>query len=219
MTEITAWQMFFMGGPLMWPIFFSSVFVLSVTIDKALLFSSLDKDTRPLKENVFSEVRKNNIKGAMAVCDGSRSLCARLFKLGLIKFGGSKEEIIQSMDEAAVSVIVGLERSLPAIAMIAQVAPLLGLLGTVLGLGSAFHVVQIHAQALNPLMVSDIAAGVWQSLVVTVAGLVVGVMATIAYNYFCTRLNLTVREMERNAADLANFMTRISDGTEPGARG
>ncbi len=218
MTEITAWQLFLLGGPMMWPIFFSSVFVLAVVIEKSVLFSSLEKDTHLLKENVFAEIRNNNIKGAMAACDRSPSFSARLFKAGLIKFGASKDEISQAMDEVVVFEVPQLEKMLPALAMIAQAVPLLGLLGTALGLAVTFHVVQVHAQVLNPVSVGDIAAGVWQSLIATIAGLIVGITALMAYNYICARLDLAVCAMEKNAADLVNFMTRISDVADPGER-
>ena len=215
MTDITVWQFFLMGGPLMWPILLASVFLLTVIIDKAAAFSLVEMEARSLKENVFSEVRKNNIKGALAACDGSRSFCGRLFKAGLVRSGGPKEEIARAMEEVVAFEMPRLEKTMPAIATISQVAPLLGLLGTILGLGSTFHIIQVHAQALNPVTVEDIAAGVWQSLISTVFGLIVGITAILTYNYFVTRLHLAVRGMEKNAADLVNFMMRISDAADP----
>ncbi len=213
--EITAWQLFLMGGPLMWPIVVLSIFLLATIMDRCFTFSLMDKDVPVLKEKVFAEVRKNNIKGAIVACDISRSITSRLFKAGLIKFGGSKEDIVQAMDEVITFEVPQLERFLPAMATISQVAPLLGLLGTVLGLASTFHIIQVHAQALNPVTVADIARGVWQSFVTTVSGLVVGIAAVIAYNHFCARLELALRRVEKNAADLVTFMLRVSEMTDP----
>jgi biopolymer transport protein ExbB len=209
--DISPWQLIVMGGPVMVPIFICSVFALTIVIQKFSYFRSLDTDALSLKDLVLNEVRQNNIKEAVLACDASGSWAAPILKAGLIKFGGSRQEITDAMDEAARFEVPRIERGMTVLSTIASVTPLLGLLGTVLGLCGAFHIIQMRAAAMNPVTPGDIAGGIWQALITTVFGLVVAIPAFIIYNYFVDRVHGIVRDMERTASRLADLMTRVSD--------
>jgi biopolymer transport protein ExbB len=181
-----------------------------VIIRKTVQFRSMDADARLLRDRVFALVRENNIKDAVSACDTSASWGGPVFRAGLLRFGSSRREIVDAMQEAARFEVPGLEQGLGALATIAGVAPLMGLLGTVLGLCGAFHTIQIRAAAMNPATAGDIAGGIWQALITTVFGLLVTIPSFLAHNHFVNSLHLAVRDMEKDAARLADLLTRVS---------
>ncbi len=210
-TEITPWQLFLMGGPVMWPILACSIAAVTIVIEKTFFFLSVEKNERILSLQLMAMARNYNIKEAVAVCGSSDSLSARVMKAGLLEFGASKDDVVKVMEEAARFEVPHLEKGMGALSTIASVTPLLGLLGTVLGLCNAFHTIQVRALAMNPVTPGDIAGGVWQALLTTVAGLVVAIPSFIAYNYFVARASRIIRDMEKAAAELAQLITRASD--------
>ncbi len=209
--EVSPWQLILMGGPVMVPILICSIFALTIVIKRFNYFWSLDTDLRSLKDVVLGFVRQDKIKEAVMACDASTSWAAPILKSGLVKFGGSREEIVDAMQDAAQFEVPKLEKGLPMLSTIASITPLLGLLGTVLGLCGAFHTIQVRAVAMNPVTPGDIAGGIWQALITTVVSLVVAIPAFIAYNYFVNRVHLVIRDMEKVSSRVSDLMTRITD--------
>ena len=209
--EVTPLQLLMMGGPVMVPILICSVFALAIVIQKIIFFRSLEAEASLLRDRVLDKVRANNIKDAVGVCDASSAWGAAVLKSGLVKFGMSRQEIIDAMDEVARLELPALEKGMVILSTIASMTPLVGLLGTVLGLCGAFHTIQVRALAMNPVTPGDIAGGIWQALITTVFSLVVAIPAFMAYNYFVHRIHLVVRDIEKTAARLADLMTRVSD--------
>ena len=97
---------------------------------------------------------------------------------------------------------------MPILSTIAHITPLLGLLGTVVGMVRCFQVIQEKSTSLNPVSPGDLAGGIWQALVTTVAGLAVAIPAYVAYNYLINKVDGFVLEMERSATDLVNILTQ-----------
>ena len=209
--QISPWQLFVMGGPVLVPIFICSVFALTIVIQKFDDLRSFDADIRRLKDAVLLQVRQNNIKEAMRACDASSSSAAAVLKAGLIKFGASRQEITDAMEHAARFEVPKLEKGIVILSTVASITPLLGLLGTILGLCGAFHTIQVRAAAMNPVTPGDIAGGIWQALIATVVSLVVAIPVFMVHNYFVNRVHRTVRDMEKAASRLADLMTRVSD--------
>ncbi len=207
MTEMTPWQLFLMGGPLMWPILLCSVFSLTIIIQKMSGLFILSRDTQLLEQKVLTAVRGNGIKEAIIICDKHPVPLAIVFKSGLLKYSTSRNEIVDAMQEAIKFEIPLLEKGMSSLSTIVTLAPLMGFLGTVVGLCHAFHMVQIRAAALNPLTSGDIAYGIWQALISTAGGLTVGAIALVVHNYLVAQIFQTVRSMERAASDLLELMT------------
>lgn len=212
-TQISPWQLFLLGGPVMWPILLCSIFALAIVIEKFFYYSSINVDMAALKERIFEAIKKNDLKGAVILCEGVRSPVAKVLRAGLLKFGDPKREIVESMEEASQFEVPHLEKRLSGLSTIGNVATLLGLLGTVMGMCTSFHTIQVRAAAMNPVTPGDIAGGIWQALITTVAGLIVAIPAFVAYNYFVSCANKYVLQMEKSALDLANFIAHFSTGT------
>ena len=210
MWEINPGELFFLGGPLMWPILLCSIFAMGVVVEKLLFFHSIKEDLPALKNKIFEAVSKNDIKQAMIVCDLSGSPIAKVLKSGLSQYGRGRQEVEAAMDGASRFEVHLLEQRLPALAAIGQVAPLLGFLGTVTGMCVLFHTMSVRAQAMNQLVPGNISGGLWQALITTVAGLVVMIPSVLAHSYLVNAEINYIIQMEKAAFDLAHFFDHIS---------
>ncbi len=208
--EMSAWSLIKAGGPIMAPILLCSMFALGIIIEKLIYFASIKTNVQELKKTIFEQVKNNNIKEAVETCENVRSPIARILKGGLIKFGADREEIKESMEDASLYEIPKLESRLTALATIAHITPLLGLLGTVTGMTASFHTIQVRAASLNPVTPGDLAGGIGEALLTTVAGLMIAIPTFVAYNYFINRINHFVLDMERAASELVNLMCQMA---------
>ena len=209
--EMNAWVLIKAGGPIMAPIILCSVFALGIVIEKFFYFLHIKTNVPRLKRQIFDRIKSNRIKESIELCDRSNSPVAKILKSGIIKFGASREEIKESMEDISLFEIPKLESRLSALATIAHISPLLGLLGTVTGMTASFHTIQVRAASLNPVTPGDLAGGIGEALLTTVAGLIVAIPTFVAYNYFVHRTNHFVLEMERGATELVNFIFQITE--------
>ena len=216
--EMNAWSLIKSGGPIMAPIILCSVLALGIVIEKLLYFSFIKTNVASLKRQVFDRIKSNRIKESIELCDSNRSPVAKILKAGILKFGAPREEIKETMEDISLFEIPKLENRLGALATIAHISPLLGLLGTVTGMTASFHTIQVRAASLNPVTPGDLAGGIGEALLTTVAGLMVAIPTFVAYNYFVNRTNHFVLEMERGATELVNFICQIAE-TQPSTTG
>ncbi len=208
---MNAWELIKMGGPLMVPILLCSLFALGIVIEKLIHFSMVQTNVAQLKINVFGLLKDNKIKEAVRLCDASPSPVAKILKAGILKFGAPREEIKESMEDASLFEIPKLENRLGALGTIAHISPLLGLLGTVTGMTTCFHTIQVRAASLNPVTPGDLAGGIGEALITTVAGLMVAIPTFVAYNYCVSRINRFTLDMERAATELVNLMCHMTE--------
>ena len=195
----------------MWPILLCSIFFLAAAIERVSFFLTSTKDPAELRKKVIGAVKRGDMAEALKVCEASPSLVARIFKAGLLKSGESREEIVLAMDREAQEQVPRIEKWLPALSMIANIAPLLGFLGTALGLASSFHIVQMRSSAMGPVALSHVSIGIWQALIVTIAGLLVGISSALVYNGCVVWAHHVIIRMEKEATDLADFLSYLSD--------
>lgn len=198
------------GGPIMWPILLCSVFSLAIIIEKIIYFASIKTNMQELKEQVFENFRNNKIKQAIQLCETNKSPVAKILKAGIIKSTSSREEMKQSMEDASLYEIPKLESRLSALSTISNITPLLGLLGTVIGMTNCFFVIKERAASLNPVTPGDLAGGIGQALLTTIAGLLIAIPAFIIYNYFISKVNSFVLEMEKGSTELIQLTGQIS---------
>jgi biopolymer transport protein ExbB len=107
-----------------------------------------------------------------------------------------------------------LEKNLNALATIAHISPLLGLLGTVTGMLRCFQIIQQKATTLNPVNPGDLAGGIWEALITTVAGLIVAIPTYVAYNYLVNQADNLVLDMETAATELINILSQRREERE-----
>lgn len=193
------------GGILMWPILLCSIVGLAIVIERLITLRRASIDTREFMDTMRQVLRQNRVQDAIQICEETDAPVARILKAGILKHNKSKEEIREAVEDAGHLELPRLERYLAALATCSNIAPLLGLLGTVQGMIMAFAQIQNKRGQVNP---ADLAEGISTALYTTAAGLTVAIPLIVLYNYFVTRVDNMVIEMEISSAELVELLTR-----------
>jgi biopolymer transport protein ExbB len=201
------WKIFLKGGPLMWPILLCSVFALAIIIDRLWYIHKIRIDTRQFLNRILDKMKRHQIKEALEICEKRRNPISQILKAGILKYDRGRQKIKEAIEDAALYEEPLLERNMTGLATVAHISPLLGLLGTVVGLVRCFQIIQVKSTALEAVSPGDLAGGIWVALLTTVAGLIVAIPAFVAYNYLVSRINHFILEMEKASTELVNFLT------------
>lgn len=194
------------GGMVMVPIILCSIFGCAIAIEKKWQLHKAKIDTEKFLKEILDTIKKLNIKHAVSICDSTKSPISRILRAGISKYDQNKEEIKQAMEDASLYEIPKLEKNLTALATIAHIAPLLGLLGTVTGLVRCFQVIE-RSSSFAPINPGSLAGGIWEALITTVGGLIVAIPMFVIYNYLVSTVNSFILDMERSATELINFVS------------
>lgn len=211
MNDIHSHQLLILGGPAMIPILISSVVALTIMLSKFNDFRKTRADLPQLKTDVFALVRANKIKAAVILCENNGSALSRVLRSGLLEFGNTRDEIKDAVSTAVSLEITKLERGLTPLITIANVTPLFGILGTVLGMAVIFQTISVRSAGMEPVTVQDLAGGIWQALLTTIAGLVVAIPSFVAYNYFVAEVSQNVNQLEQAGEELVHNLTHLNE--------
>ena len=204
------------GGHFMWPILVLAVIALGVVIERYRSLKMLTSiNQAELRERVLDLMHADRVKEALVLCNKARGPEAAILSVGIRKFlllrhldydaDRIEQEVSKAMDDYGVHIVAALERHLPILATIASVAPMLGSVGTVVGMVILFK--DIAAMKATEQIVKIAAAGIQVKLIVTVWGLLVGIPAYVAYNYFTTLIHRYVLQVEETATELMESVT------------
>ncbi len=208
------WELVQKGGPMMYLILVASVIAFGVVIERLYNLNKARIDASKFMDNIVNVLKRNKIIEAIEICNSTPGPIAHIIKAGILKHDRSKPEIREAVEEAAQLEIPRLEKNLPVLATIAHIAPLLGLVGTVTGMIKSFQVIQQKAAAMVPVNPGDLAGGILEALLATLAGLLVAIPTYIAYNYLVSQVDNLVYDMETSATDLVNLLSSRRDTYE-----
>ena len=204
-TQMQIFKIIVAGGILMIPIGICSILALAIVIERFWSLRRATIDTRGFMDTMRQVLRQNRIQDAVEICDEVDAPIARIMRAGILKYNRTKDDIREAIEDAGHLEIPRLERYMSALATCASVAPLLGLLGTVQGMIKCFAQIQAMEGLVSP---SDLAEGIGNALVTTAAGLTVAIPTLVAYNYFVTRVENMILEMEISSSELIELLTR-----------
>ncbi|OIO79604.1 MAG: biopolymer transporter ExbB [Candidatus Omnitrophica bacterium CG_4_8_14_3_um_filter_43_15] len=196
------------GGPVMYPIILCSILAFTIVIERLYHLRRAKIDTRKFMDEIANILRRNKIMDAVELCDKTPGPIPYILKAGIMKHDRPRAEIKEAIEDAGLYEVPRLEKNVTVLATIAHIAPLLGLLGTVTGMVRCFQTIQQKSTAFHPVSPGDLAGGIWEALITTVAGLSVGIPTLVAYNYFVNRISNFVLDMEKAAIDLVNMLTQ-----------
>jgi biopolymer transport protein ExbB len=205
------WDVIQRGGPLMYLIILCSIVAMAVVIERLYHLHRAKIDIGRFMEGISNVLKRNRIMEAIDLCDKTPGPIAYIIKAGILKHDRSRQEIKEAIEDAGVYEVPRLEKNLGALATIAHISPLLGLLGTVTGMVRAFQVIQEKATAFHPVSPGSLAGGIWEALITTVAGLIVAIPTFVAYNYLVSRVKGFIIEMERASTDLVNILSQKTE--------
>jgi biopolymer transport protein ExbB len=192
------------GGPLMWVIALLGLIALIIFLERLLLYHRSQIHALDFASGVRNALRRGNVPEAIAICDETAGPVARIVKTVVTLRHLLPNEIREAVQDTARAEVARLEKRLVVLATIAQIAPLIGFLGTVMGMIQMFRVIQ-DAQLPSP---GQLAGGVWVALLTTAAGLAVAVPTYVGYNYLVSRVQQLVLDMEKAANEIVNHLTR-----------
>jgi biopolymer transport protein ExbB len=203
------------GGLFMYPILLMGIVAAGVIIERYRSLKMLSTDSEELRSRVQELLNADNVEEALQLCHGEQGPVPAILSSGLRKFlvlrrlnydaGRIEEQVVKSMDDYSVHVVAALERHLPVLATVSSVAPMLGFLGTVSGMIKSFQ--DIVEQMGETNIVESAAHGISQALLTTCFGLIIGIPAFIAFNYFTSVINRFVLEVEESATELIEAVT------------
>lgn len=191
------------GGWLMLPILISSLVALAIIIERYIVIRKSRLNVPAFLVKVRGMLREGKIESAIEFCKEEKTPAAFIVRKGLRKHHLGHERVKEAIETAGRQEVTRLEKGLSILATISGVAPLLGFLGTVTGMISAFRRIEDLQGAANP---SDLAGGIWEALITTAFGLAVGIIAYTFYNYLVSAVKKLVVEMEVVSNDVVDTL-------------
>lgn len=199
----------------MWTILLMAIFAFGVILERYRLLLMVPTDDKVLRGKVLALLRSDQVDEALELCHKTGGPIAAILAAGIRKFavlrrldydpGRIEEQVVKSMDDYSVHIFAALERHLPILGTISSVAPMLGSVGTVAGMIVLFQ--GIVDQIGQVSIIEAAAKGIKGKLVTTLFGLIVGIFAYVAYNYFTTVINRYVLSVEESATELMEGVT------------
>jgi biopolymer transport protein ExbB len=192
------------GGPMIWVIVFASAVAIAVFVERVLHYHRAQINSMEFLNGVRNVLKRENVVEALSICDATPGPVARLVKVAILNRDKGRDGVREALEEAGLVEVPPLEEKLNLLATIAQIAPLLGLLGTALGFIRVFSKLQAQGTMAN---VQQLSGGIWEALICTAAGLAVAIPCYAAYNYLVSRVNAIVLDMEKAATEIVNIVT------------
>ena len=196
------------GGPLVWLILLCSVTALGVFFERLLSLHRSSIHTGDFLRGLANLLRRKNFTEALQECAGSPGPVPRVLHAVILKHGAARSELREIAQEAGQLEVPRLERNLPLLGTIAYATPLIGLLGTVLGLLSAFQQISAHGGYATA---AEIAGGVYESLLTSAAALTVAIPAFVAHSYLSARVSAVLHDIERAAIETIEILCGPDD--------
>lgn len=205
---VNVWELAVKGGWIMIVLALLSVVGVYIFIERFTTLRKAVKKNPRFMERVRDNVKDNDIKSAMNYCMNEDTPIARVVERGLKNINLSATAIREGLDNSANMEVAALEKGLPILSTIAAVGPMIGFLGTVTGMVSAFWEM---ANAGNNIDISLLSGGIYEAMVTTVGGLIVGIVAIFAYNFLVIRVDKVQNDLENG---IISFMEIVHEKKE-----
>jgi len=192
------------GGWLMIFIGIFSLIALGIFIERLMVLRKAKINLNAFLIKIRQYLNKHDYENALIVCSNTPGPISNVLEKGIRLRGQSREEIKDAIESAGRAEIYQLEKGFAALATISGVAPLTGFLGTVTGMIQAFMRIQELGGNVNATV---LAGGIWEALITTAAGLLVGILTLLAYNFLVTKVQRLVFELEVSSTNLLELLT------------
>ena len=202
-SEMSLWQLCVDGGWIMIVLAVLLVVAIYIFIERALVINKAGKEDNTFMQRIKDYMHYGEIESARLLCKNSDSPYSRLIAKGLSRIGRPMNDVLVTIENTGNLEVANLSKGLPWLVTTAAGAPMLGFLGTVIGMVQSFYAI---AQSGNSAQIGSFADGIYTALVTTVAGLIVGILALFAYNYLVSRVNKVMNLMEARTMDFMDLL-------------
>ncbi len=191
------------GGILMIPILLSSVIAIYIFVERVLTINKANQSPDSFIGKIKELVQRGDINGAKITCAQFDTPVARMIEKGISRIGSPLKNIEASIENVGKLELFKLEKNLSILATISGAAPMMGFLGTVIGMVEAFISIAQEEGTVSPKLLSS---GIYTAMITTVAGLLVGIIAYLGYNYLVTRVSKVVHKMEYSSIEFIDLL-------------
>ncbi len=199
------------GGPVLWIIGICALIAMFIFFRKTFQFHREEVNVKELVRGLENVLRRNGFVEAISLCDNTPGPAARVLSAAILAYERKDEDLKQAIDDACLEELPKLEKSIDILGTIGFIAPLLGLLGTVLGMMETFETVNMTSSMA--LSSTELAGTIRMALITTAGGLAVAIPCYVAYNYLVSRVDAITLDMEKAASEIVYFFAR-KDKTE-----
>ena len=198
-------ELFVRGGGFMWPILALLVFGIAVSIERFISLTRASVNTRKFLAKVTAALDKGGTSAAVEVCQKTRGPVASIFHAGLLRADRGAENVEKAIANAGTIEMAFLERGMIWLSTVITLAPMLGFTGTVQGMIGAFDDIK-KANDISPAIVAD---GISVALLTTLFGLVVAIIISVFHNYFVSKVDRLVIDMEETSVELIDHLVEL----------
>lgn len=206
--KLSFWEMALKGGWIMIPIVLLSVVAVYIFFERFFAIKKASQTDINFMNKIKDYIHDDKLESAMALCQSTNTPVARMIEKGMQRIGRPLNDINAAIENVGNLEIAKLETNLPTLATVSGAAPMIGFLGTVMGMIQAFYSMSM---AGNNIDVSRLADGIYTAMVTTVAGLIVGILAYLAYNILVAKVEKVVFQLEANTSE---FMDLLNEPVE-----
>lgn len=200
--ELPLYELLLKGGWIMLPIAIALFIAIYIFFERLITVNKASKIDRNFMNQIQDLVQEGNIAGARSLCKNSDFPVARMLDKALKKIGRPIDVIEDALESAGKIEVYKLEKNLSILGTIAGVAPMLGFIGTILGVITIF----VHIAAKNTIDIGTISEGLYQKLISSASGLVVGIVAHLGYHYLLIKIDRQIFKMESTAIEFLDLL-------------
>lgn len=200
--ELSLWYLIKEGGVLMIPLLICSLVAVFVFFERFFTIKKMLNIPPDFMARVKEKIVEGNLSGAQLLCKNYDASTARVIGKGVSRIGKPIDHIEKSMENAGKLEVYGMEKNLGVLSVVAGIAPIFGFLGTIIGMIVMFYNIQ-HDPAFS---INSVAGGIYTKMVTSAAGLIIGLIAYVAYNYLNARINKGVNQIESAASEFIDIL-------------
>lgn len=205
---ISIWELIVQGGwYIMIPLGIMSLMSVYIFVERYLAIKKASVEQPDFMAKIKDNIHDGKIDAAKHLCEAAKTPMARITAKGISRIGKPTKDIAATIENVAKLEVYNLEKNLSSLATIAGAAPMIGFLGTVIGMIVTFHEMKISDKGVE---IAELSGGIMQAMVTTVAGLVIGIIAYIAYNSLVSFVNKVVNKLEISAIEFLDLLDEPS---------
>ena len=202
--EMNLWEMFKYGGPIMYILVFMFAIAVYIFIERLITIKQASKEDKSFMNRIKDYIYDGKIDSALKLCRDTASPTSRMVEKGISRLGRPMSDVLVAIENVGNIEIAKLEKGLVIMASVSGGAPMLGFLGTVTGMVMTFF--NMTQKSGGTVQLSDLSVGMYQAMVTTVGGLIVGIMAYFAYNYLVSRVDSVVHILESQTMEFLDLL-------------
>lgn len=202
--ELNMWDLSLKGGVIMIPLLILSILAIYIFIERAVVIRKAAREDRTFMDRIKDYIHEGDVDAALNLCKKTDTPYARLIEKGITRLGRPMNDVLVAIENVGNLEVAKLEKGFPWLATAAAGAPMLGFLGTVTGMVRAFY--EMANAGSGNIDITLLSGGIYEAMITTVGGLIVGIIAMFAYNYLVMLVDRVVNKMESRTMEFMDLL-------------